>query len=649
MKPIEALALLGATRVIWIDDQFGNDSVEALAKLLAEHLEISRQLDLQDLEPIFERIDSDDQDARTDLIEMLKETDSEKRTEISRRFHAKSVEANQGTADLDDGQIKCVQEQLNILPADSWPFDHAEKLMYEQAIGNEGDSHITYIVDLQDQYGAPNNERGLDLLRVLGKSNSKATAFLLTRNATKTSEATLEDHLRSKLMEGDDSTSKSPICVIAKERLEGGKPIIIEGLMIAIKRAGLRRGVHEVLLRASSELNDAFNDARTRLLRIPPEQLDHYVVDRAYKEGVSELHVVERALSASMSEKFRTLFATDVQAIDGAARFRKLRPILLDTPNAPSVDLETFRRMELWEDTHLVNASYSLLACGDVFVRSTGAENEVTPDERFILLVQPCDVMLRPSGKRDFDTGILVQIAPRDPTDNNAGSLKKPLLPFILDGKEWVCEFRKAAAVSLAILDTATWRADGRVQYSNADDAAFSPTMLPGQLKNAQKAAKTFEKALTQQATFDSNDSAWFIPSCQLTLSSSNVFLGFASPTFIPKTIPGLGKKDAPKKTGSFSWNLRRVGRVRMPYAAALLSTYLSVQGREAFDLDYLKTVGETPTLGDEQCAPAIQDSESGQIILPLVSVPEPMSTPNIPAARRSGVWDWIRNVCAPK
>lgn len=120
MKPIDALELLGSTRVIWIDDQFGRDTVEQLAKLLGDHLEISRELDLDDFEHIFVRIDNEDQDARTDLIELLKETDPGKRTEIARRFHAKSVEAAQGIPDLSDEQIKCVQEQLNIKPADSW-------------------------------------------------------------------------------------------------------------------------------------------------------------------------------------------------------------------------------------------------------------------------------------------------------------------------------------------------------------------------------------------------------------------------------------------------------------------------------------------------------------------------------------------------
>jgi len=49
------------------------------------------------------------------------------------------------------------------------------------------------------------------------------------------------------------------------------------------------------------------------------------------------------------------------------------------------------------------------------------------------------------------------------------------------------------------------------------------------------------------------------------------------------------------------TWSLRRVGRIRMPYAAALLRDFLAIQGRDAFDLDFTKEVqAPAPT-----CAPA--------------------------------------------
>ncbi|WP_204313540.1 hypothetical protein, partial [Klebsiella michiganensis] len=70
---------------------------------------------------------------------------------------------------------------------------------------------------------------------------------------------------------------------------------------------GLRRGVHEVLTKAAPQVPRWFEDARGRLLRIPPERLDAHVVERGYEEGVSELHVLERTLTAHMAQKMRSM------------------------------------------------------------------------------------------------------------------------------------------------------------------------------------------------------------------------------------------------------------------------------------------------------------------------------------------------------
>lgn len=583
MKPIEALKLLGSKRVIWIDDQLAKNTAEQLARALADHIEVSRELGLDDFDDVFAKLDGDTPGARDELIERLKDCNEARRKDIAQRFHAKFIEGKAGTVDLNAEQIAIVRDQLAIAETDAWSFNGAEERMRELCAS--GDHEITYVIDLQDEYGAEGNQRGLELLLALSLAHSKATAFLLTHSATKQTEALVEDTLRAKLMQDNNPDSEGPVCVIAKERIEGDKAVIADGLCVAIKRAGLRRGVHEILMRASAEIQSAFNEARASLLRVPPEELDHYVVERAYKEGVSELHVVERALAASMSEKIKVLFAVDQRAIEGAARLRDLRGIELPAPIAPSKDLEAFRRMELWEGTELVNKSHSLLACGDVFVVE-GADQNGT---RFLLLAQPCDVTLRPSGKRDSDIGTLVKLTPRDPGDEGVGTPKKPLLPFKLEGQEWVCDFRRSAPVNLSILDLATWRQDGAVKYEYKDADPLPTTLLPGQKKNATRLSKVLDAAILERAGLAAGTVVRFQHSCHLTLSSNAVFSAVTTPAFTPRTIEAKGRMPA-VLSGGFNWNLRRIGRVRMPYAAALLSNYLSVQGREAFDLDYLKT-----------------------------------------------------------
>jgi hypothetical protein len=269
--------------------------------------------------------------------------------------------------------------------------------------------------------------------------------------------------LRADLCEGEELHKIPPICVIAKERLESeAHNAVADGLRIAIKRAGLRRGIHEVLIKAESEVVSAFRGAMDSLLTIPPEQLDEYVVNRAVAEGVSELHVIERALTATMSESIRRMFATDPHAIKSATRLRKLQAISLPLPPAPHGDLEEFRRKELWEPGDLVNGGFAALACGNVF--DFAPDEGVNDARRFILLVQPCDVMLRPNG-RDAESGFLVPLKVTNTGGDDKNKIKNPTLPFLLEGLEWSCDFRNATSVRLHTLDLATLRADGKVRF----------------------------------------------------------------------------------------------------------------------------------------------------------------------------------------
>ncbi len=261
-----------------------------------------------------------------------------------------------------------------------------------------------------------------------------------------------------------------PVCVIAKERLypegeaatsaAGRDGTVAMALRIAIKRAGLRRNVHEVLVRVHNHIEQAFKDASNDLLEVPPEQLDEYVVGRAYAEGVSELHVVERALTASMSESFRHMFSVDPATRENERRLRLLRGVPLDIDaTIHHKKLETFRRQEVWESEDLVNKGCSPLACGDVFEMVAQPDG---PAHRFILLVQPCDVTLRPKGDRDSEAGFLVMLKELENVAD-ASNQKKIRLPFLLDGKQWVCDLRKTTSVRLELLDLVSYRTDGRL------------------------------------------------------------------------------------------------------------------------------------------------------------------------------------------
>lgn len=586
MTPIEALNLLGSRRVIWIDDRFATASAEKLVGILIEHADIALQVCPDALKGPLLKINEGDDTGNSELDQAVANLGENDCTSLLRAVQ-KEAEKN-GLNELSDEQIESVCQHLSIAAQDRWPFDGAEARMLALA-RDGGDAEICYVIDLNDALGATENLRGLELIRSLHGAGSKATALLLTHFATKINEAEKEFALRDQL--SMEALGVAPVCVIAKERLdatgnaalspEGRHDAVAEALRIAIKRAGLRRNVHEVLVRVQSHIDKAFKAASNDLLAVPPEQLDEYVVGRAYAEGVSELHVVERALTASMSESFRNLFSVDAATRRNEQCLRSLRGIPLGGEPPPHHEkLESFRRQEVWEPEELVNKGGTPLACGDVFELAAPH----TPPHRFILLVQPCDVTLRPTGERDVDAGFLIQLK-EVPIGDDAMKLKQIRLPFLLEGKQWACELRKTTSVRLALLDLVSLRTDGRLQY---EDGQTAPEwVLPGQrisgasILSGLKRAYDLRAAKKGAPASDEKDAR-----CQLTLSAGGPFQPIAHGTFV-KAIPATD--EVPAVPGGYTWNLRRIGRVRMPYAASLLGSYLAVVDRDAFDLDYLK------------------------------------------------------------
>ena len=583
MTPLEALNLLGSTRVIWIDDRFATASAEKLVSILNELANIALQVCPDDMKVPLQKIIEQDETGTAELNQAVANLGENERTELLRAV-LKQAPANE--QDLSDDRIDSVCSHLSVAAQDRWPFDNAEEQMLTLA-KEGGDAEICYIIDLNDALGSTHNNRGLDLIRILHQAKSKATAFLLTHFATKNNEAEKELELCDEL--STEAPGVAPVCVIAKERLESTgeastedrHAVVAEALRIAIKRAGLRRNVHEVLLRVQSHIDMAYKAASKGLLTVPPEQLDKYVVGRAHAEGVSELHVVERALTASMSESIRKLFSSDEATRRNELSLRSLHGIPLDAnPSTHHEKLELFRRQEVWDPEDLVNKGYSPIACGDVFELTVSN----VPPHRFILLVQPCDVMLRSNGKRDVDAGFLIKL--KDvPIADDVPKLKQIRLPFLLAGKQWACDLRNTTSVRLELLDLVSLRDDGRLEF--VDGQTAPNWVLPGlrisgaSLLSGLKTAYDLRALKTSLPASEEKDAR-----CQLTLSASGPFQKIAHGTFV-EAKPANGED--PAKPGGYTWNLQRIGRVRMPYASSLLGSYLAVVDRDAFDLDYLK------------------------------------------------------------
>ncbi|KSV76016.1 hypothetical protein N185_16340 [Sinorhizobium sp. GW3] len=552
--------------------------------MLADNIEITQKCAFPELGDIPATFQFDEQAARIRIIEAIAAVPKTRQREM-REIYFKQ-EDNAEPADereLSGDEVARACELLAVAPEDRWPFDGYEKKLAE--LCKQGDADVSYIIDLKDSRGAADDKSGLEVIKLLHTLSSRGTAFILTHEASVTNEAEKEAYFRSLLK---DEHSDMPLCVVSKERLatqEGEANDVEEALRIAIKRAGLKRSVHEVLNHARHTVNKSFEEAMQLLLQVPPELLDKYAVERAYKEGVSEMHVIERALTAHISQQIRILFGTNQDVLHSTQRLRTLRGIpLKDIPSPDHKHLTTFRDAEVWESEALINSGFAQLACGDVFeFDRTEQKTRSASPRRFVLLAQPCDITLRPSGKRDIQTAVLAPIKRKNEGKKKDDNEKEYTLPFVLNGEKWVCDLRDATPVKLDILDLASFRADGVVAFikGQVKPAGLTPghdkiyddrTRLWSRIVDLCEADKGAERSLESYRS-----------ELQLTFASPDSFKLMENGGYQAGDGKGQVRRDV-----RLTWYLKRCGRIRMPFASAILDRYVGVVNRQAFDVDFM-------------------------------------------------------------
>lgn len=577
----EALAILGAKRVIWIDDRF-NSTPAQVASMLIDSLEIAIECGFDELASAFTQFEFDPTGASFSVTQILTDLPAERLEEIKAAFFAKEGEEKRFPAtELSTSIIDGACRLLGVMDDDRWTFQKADKEL--PLLCSAGDAEIGYIVDLNETGGSAT--RGLEMLRVLWESESKGSAFILTHEADIAGEGTKEIELQSVM--SDLGGLGFPLCVISKERLtsaSGDVEEIAEALRVGVKRAGLRRSLHQVLESVRGTLSAAIDSGLRKLLRVPPEVLDN-VFDRGYQEGVSELHVVERAITAHMGKEAREFFGNAPTVQANVKRLRALRAIPLKfVTSDPDPNLMAFRLAEVWENDDLINLSLTPIACGDVFELDPGEEKTRGGRRKFILLGQPCDISLRPGKERAQGIAFLVPLKVKAGARKEVPHREKePLLPFMLNNEQWACDFRSATAVRLSILDLASFRSDGRVRV---DDGHRAPAgLLPAQARLYDERTRIVSEALSdpqfRPAAGMSN------PSLQLTFGNTGAFKHIHVPSF-EEASQRRDHGQIVSRVKRATWCLRRCGRIRMPYSAALLDQYTSVMSRWAFELDFI-------------------------------------------------------------
>jgi len=337
---------------------------------------------------------------------------------------------------------------------------------------------------------------------------------------------------------------------------------------------------------------EAVNEVEEVVLDQNIYELDTAIFHNSLIEGASEVELLHRIFHQAQKSAAQRSLLDEENLTTQLVKLREISGVLLYEKNnrnngsdkreiknvkCVSDRLKDFREKEIWDDGDLINRVCSPLSNGDVFEAA---------GRKFVLIGQPCDLAVRGSdGLRNPYPGTLVELITanmdeRDPISNKRKNAiekekkakEKEIFFQIIDNpKDRVryqyLDFRCSVPVNLDILDWCVYQRNGHVSIGKAHELD-SMVFLEGWRKRFNQLVDILEE------------------------SEKNLLpksLSYTALTYQPLSKEQPVEFDPLWCEEKQMWDtgLKRVRRLRDPYAEHALMQYYSFRSRKAFAHDF--------------------------------------------------------------
>jgi hypothetical protein len=330
----------------------------------------------------------------------------------------------------------------------------------------------------------------------------------------------------------------------------------------------------------------AVDEAEKRVQDFDVYNFNHIVMDSSFQEGVSEIDTFIRVVDIYAQKKAEDLSIESDYRVRVQSLLNLVRSINSIDTGKPSklpdpVVRNKLRHDELYVSGEVINKSHAPLQCGDIFKIG---------DKQFILLVQPCDLMVRTGGSREIDDKPRNLIGPLLPLSNGAISLEKHnerrdgfgFLQYIdpTSEKGRQVKFDFPCYIEMNVLDLSVLRDDGACRIDLSTSIEPPSSMHYPWVKRHENLSKEWI------AVKDSIDKSI----AEIDALESAAIRKLAWDGLLPcLSIPSLIQTDKVYKAGVIDFGISRVLRLREPEASSMLRAYMHYIAREAKDHDFAK------------------------------------------------------------
>ena len=561
------LTALGVARVIYVDDANGGNV--SLEDVFAAAVGLDATQLASAMPELGEAIPDEPDVLRQKLRDVWGQLDA---TAQAERGQAVLVAARRhdgnDTDDVADASILSdliPQEKLVSLSPSQWESQRAQLLQDSKG------QRTLFLFDRDFSDAGGDSEGGIKII-----------ASLLARNDTESLICGLLTHTVTPETQPQQWVDLSNTYGIPRDRF-----VVIPKLHLSkapilfaqtLKFAALSPDFTELKRKTKEIIAEAATVAANRVEEVSIYDLDHIVFQVSADEGLWEPDMLFR-LHAMFHRLESRRLAHEGGALETIAA--KLRAVSGVPTNcsmyAPPSSTWALQREELYESENHINQNHLPLEIGDIFERVG-----VSSTKRYILLAQPCDLMVRSDGKRhpELDRVPLVEVV----CAKEAPYCSEELPYFGSSPTErWYIKLKRVHQVRVCILDLCVLNDDGVARLVVGGDT-------PSGIRPAWKARhgiisrlidRKVRKADLLAPVANESTAVRQVKEC-LERDLGGMFFG-----------DGVFKGSSTKArdTRTVTYDCKRMGRVSRVRAIGQLMSYTSSLGRPAYDRDFGKPV----------------------------------------------------------
>lgn len=567
----QLLAAIGVSRIIIVDDQYAHEdlAIEDLIGIV-EVLDLERRQEVPNtsgidfsspreiwtaaLRDCWNRWDDGMRRTALDRARGLEDEEPERSTTESPGEGTKNQVDHRAAESLEEILGKMADCEYITLSLDEWTRRSGELLEDD----NAANTLILFDRNFErEQDGA--TDHGLRLIQQV-QSEKVGYCGLISHTVP-----TGGEHDVWKALAQQSDLDLERFVVIAKARLTGDPPDYY-GFLGMLRLVALSGRYSKVISHAWAVFEQSVSRAKDAVENWPVLDFDQIVFGSSRREGVSELATLFRVFSTLMRREAQaSLYGNNTisTALADARRVSAMPDEIAVALREEGVSTGALRmqRFECYEEHAELNLFHTPIDIGDIFERPSS-------QKRFILLAQPCDLMVRENGKRDYDddrlarTGTLVELVV-DPGRNVKENWEEVPLYHVDTGEPAFAALADVHHVQLAVLDLCALQADG-VAAIDVDEGRPELLIEPWK-KRYELLRKFFNNALKNYEKVKDK-------------------VGEPMKSLAFPMLSATLRLQAAVSGQMISYDLKRVMRLRQPRSGALLTAFAHYQARTAFE-----------------------------------------------------------------